>query len=413
MWGTSMKFLLKMNRTLLLLGVATLLPVTALHAQEPYKIGVSGMFTGPISSYYAGQAEGIRVYFDAVNANGGIDGHPVEVTFRDNRGDPSVAAADAQAFVDSDVLTGTLLSASNTYPGFSQATIRGELPVVNGSWCYGPSVPGGGPEVAGNFFCSGFSGLAPANAFVKFFEDEIAKIVDEKKAAYALTDAPGNVVSIQKAIRDPLEHNGWVPGGYFSTAPLTTTDYGPAARAIIASGAKAVLTFCPTDCEIQYIRALRAAGFKGPIVASVGSAESQFAALRDENLYLQVNTSLASEGKPIHKKIAEAAQQFKSRAEASDLNDGWAVAVAIEKGLRECGFPCDREKLTGIFNANFTVDDQDYIDLVGGKITWGPGVHHMTSKVFHVVRWSEAEGRFVRFGSDIAVEDPGLVFPKL
>jgi ABC-type branched-subunit amino acid transport system substrate-binding protein len=347
-----------------------------------------------------------------LNANGGINGHPVNVTFRDNRGDPAVAAADAQAFIDGDVLTASLFSASNTVPGFAQAITRSNLPTVNASWCYGPSVPGGGPKVAENYFCAGFSPLANVLTFVEVF-DKFAKMVGPNpRAAYAGTDAPGNVVAFTKMFIPMVEQRGWAKGAYLSATPFSTTDYSPAARAIIDSGAKAAIVYCPADCSLQYIRALRAAGFKGPITAVLASSEPEFRAFKDPELYLVVNNSLLAENKPVHKKIADAAKRFNARATAGDLLDGWFVGMVIEKGLKACGFPCSREKLTQIFNANFSLDDQDAVDLIGGKIAWSSSVHHLKTKAFRIVHWNNDKQQFVNFGDPVVVEDPGLVFPK-
>lgn len=400
-----MRHLIAASAAVMVLGTASA------HAQD-YKLGVSAMLTGPISSLYAAQAEGIRVFFDDVNAAGGINGHRVSVTFRDNRGDPSVAASDAQAFVDGDVLGASLLSASNTVPGFAQAATRASLPVVNASWCYGPSVPGGGPKIAESYFCAGFSPLGDVYALGALFDKLAERLGKGQQPGFAGTDAPGNVVGFKKALIPLVEHQGWAKNGYLAAVPFSTTDYTPAARALISSGAKAVIVWCPADCALQYIRALRASGFKGPIASTVASSEPEFRALKDPELYLVLHNSLVSEGKPIHKKIEAAAKRFNARAPANDLLGGWFVGMAFAKGLKACGSSCSREALVKIFNANFTLDDADAVDLISGKLTWNPGLHHLKKKSFQVVHWDNAKGNFVRFGSPLDVEDPGLVFPK-
>jgi ABC-type branched-subunit amino acid transport system substrate-binding protein len=403
---------LKRMRHLVAVAAATVaLGAVGAHAQD-YKLGVSAMLTGPISSLYAAQAEGIRVFFDAVNANGGINGHRVSVTFRDNRGDPSVAASDAQAFVDGDVLGASLLSASNTVPGFAQVATRAALPVVNASWCYGPSVPGGGPKIADSYFCAGFSPLGDVYAIDALFTKFAERLGKGAQPGFAGTDAPGNVVGFKKALIPLVEHHGWKTGGYLAAVPFSTTDYTPAARALISSGAKAIVVWCPADCALQFIRALRSSGFNGPLAAVLASSEPEFRALKDPELYLILHNSLISEGKPVHKKIAEAAKRFNARAPANDLLGGWYVGMAYAKGLKECGFPCTREKLVKIFNANFTLDDADAVDLVSGKLTWNAKVHSLKDKSFQVVHWDNAKGDFVRYGKTLDVEDPGLVFPK-
>jgi branched-chain amino acid transport system substrate-binding protein len=51
-------------------------------AQEQYTIGLSGLLTGPGASTTAPTIEAIRIYFDKVNAAGGINGRKVNLTIR-------------------------------------------------------------------------------------------------------------------------------------------------------------------------------------------------------------------------------------------------------------------------------------------------------------------------------------------
>src|SRR5713226_106727 len=76
---------------LTLLLVATL--IVPAHAVDPYRIGMS-------ASIYAPAFDAYKVYFKRINDAGGINGHPVEITFEDDRGEPSRAAANAKKFGD-------------------------------------------------------------------------------------------------------------------------------------------------------------------------------------------------------------------------------------------------------------------------------------------------------------------------
>ena len=163
---------------------------------------------------------------------------------------------------------------------------------------------------------------------------------------------------------------------------------------------------------MQYVRAPRAAGFKGPITSELASAEPEFRSFKDTELYLLLHNSLISDDKPVHKKVVAAAKQFNAKAAAGDLLDGWLVGMVIEKGLRNCGFPCSRQKLTEILNNNFSIDSQDSLDLIAGKIVWTPEVHNLKIRYFRIVHWSDQSQSFENFGDPVSIEDPGLVFPK-
>jgi ABC-type branched-subunit amino acid transport system substrate-binding protein len=54
-------------------------------AQNPVRIGMVAGFTGPVASLVQESAEGARLYFDAVNAQGGIKGQSLELVTLDDK----------------------------------------------------------------------------------------------------------------------------------------------------------------------------------------------------------------------------------------------------------------------------------------------------------------------------------------
>jgi len=63
------------------------------------KVGVIAPLTGPASTL-APATDGIKAYFDEVNAKGGIDGHKVKVIIKDDAYDPSKTPGQARALVE-------------------------------------------------------------------------------------------------------------------------------------------------------------------------------------------------------------------------------------------------------------------------------------------------------------------------
>jgi len=60
--------------------------------KEPYKIGCNFELTGPLSGILAYAKNGLILEQERVNAQGGIDGHPLELIFEDNGTDVNKAA---------------------------------------------------------------------------------------------------------------------------------------------------------------------------------------------------------------------------------------------------------------------------------------------------------------------------------
>ncbi|MDO8635473.1 MAG: ABC transporter substrate-binding protein, partial [Dehalococcoidia bacterium] len=68
-------------------------PAAPVAKGEPYKIGMTAALTGPAAGTAGPEAEGFRLYMQKLNDSGGINGHPVELTVQDDRGEPTQAAS--------------------------------------------------------------------------------------------------------------------------------------------------------------------------------------------------------------------------------------------------------------------------------------------------------------------------------
>ncbi|WP_321962182.1 ABC transporter substrate-binding protein [Paraburkholderia sp. J7] len=66
---------------------------------EPVWFGVSGPLTGPNAQYGAQWQAGFDLALDQINAQGGINGHPLRYVFEDSQSDPRQAVTIAQKFV--------------------------------------------------------------------------------------------------------------------------------------------------------------------------------------------------------------------------------------------------------------------------------------------------------------------------
>jgi len=72
------------------------------HEPSPIKIGMSVALTGNNKDYGIEIKQGVEIYFDKVNAAGGIDGHKLELIVLDDRYIPEDAAANVRQLIDKD-----------------------------------------------------------------------------------------------------------------------------------------------------------------------------------------------------------------------------------------------------------------------------------------------------------------------
>jgi branched-chain amino acid transport system substrate-binding protein len=89
---------------------------------EPIKVGVSMALSGPLAAIGSANIDGLRAALAAVNSEGGIDGHEIELIVKDDAYDPARATANAQAFVGQDGVFVNLLQ-------ISEASITGSRPI--------------------------------------------------------------------------------------------------------------------------------------------------------------------------------------------------------------------------------------------------------------------------------------------
>src|ERR1043165_8142442 len=73
-------------------------------AEGTLRIGMVAGFTGPVAGIVQESAEGAKLYFDSVNAQGGIKGQNVELVTHDDKYDNAAAAAGAKALASQGVL---------------------------------------------------------------------------------------------------------------------------------------------------------------------------------------------------------------------------------------------------------------------------------------------------------------------
>ncbi|WP_206078290.1 ABC transporter substrate-binding protein [Poseidonocella sp. HB161398] len=79
--------------------IAAAAPLAAQTSGEPVYIGVSGPVTGPHAQYGAQWKQGFDLALEKINADGGIDGRPLDYIFEDSQNDPRQTIAIAQKFI--------------------------------------------------------------------------------------------------------------------------------------------------------------------------------------------------------------------------------------------------------------------------------------------------------------------------
>jgi ABC-type branched-subunit amino acid transport system substrate-binding protein len=327
------------------------------------------------------------VYFKRVNDAGGVNGHPVEITYEDDRGEPQRAAAAAKKFAEGSLLM-INASISATYKPVMTESETSKVPLLfGGGVCPREAFPPAHPLI----FCSTSFGSKwdsrMALAFIK--EQSAGKKV---KIGFAAQDIPLSRVELEFAEQHARELG-------FETIPVvvvpgTASDFTPFAQKLKEADATWVFSWAPWGVEIGVFEALQRIGWTGNyILYGHQQAEDELARLKAPSLHAMSGNALFMENLPIHKEIAGLVKS-QTNHPANYMAEGWVSAMVLEAGLKKCGWPCTRDKLATAL-AGITVDTKG---LRGGPIQFTPDNHYRQATYYKVYRWDPAKNAIASIG---------------
>lgn len=356
-------------------------------AQDAYVVGVSGALTGPVAGTYAPVVEGLRIYVDRVNANGGVDGRQIRLVVQDNQGEPSKAAADVKKLLTQDEVSIVLnVATSSTYAPMVAETRRAGVPLYfAGAVCPKEVFPPADPMQ----FCS--------TAFGAQYDSRMALgFVKEKSEASVKLGLVAMAIPVSRGEIDYAEglskEMGMTPVSK-EIVPPPTPDYTPFATKIKDAGANWTYSWAPWVTEIKTLEALRRLGWDGRYITWAHiEAEAELARVKDGEFYVVGANALFQDGLPVHDEIRQAAQKAGATHPVEQLAEGWVSGMVLEQALREAGWPITPQKLVDAMN-RLKVDTKG---LRGGPIEWTQSNHFRTRQYYRIWRWDPAGSATVR-----------------
>jgi branched-chain amino acid transport system substrate-binding protein len=351
-----------------------LAPAGASAQQKTQKVGYIADLSGPMQDNYGPIVEGFEFYVKELNARGGIDGAQVQVVVRDDQLDATRAASIALELATSEAVNSIWgMSQSRTHLAVYQTAARNRIPATA--------------------MFSGIKEVLPPDplpfAYSAGHVFEVAGEVSGKLAAKMLNgkgkaicnsiEAPGGVAACQYA-------EGAAQAGGLQTGtvlfPPTVTEFGAIAQRMMGMEPTIVIAHAGSGQNVGLIKALRGAGFNGPILmGSHGLNEAPLInALQGVGGLdkLQIVSRFASPDSPGKEldAIRAAAQKYGKATPVSTTSImGWALGTLMEASLRQCGYPCSGDKLNAVLE-NIKVEMGS---LMGGPIQFAPKDHYGTT----------------------------------
>jgi branched-chain amino acid transport system substrate-binding protein len=325
-------------------GATALAGFNSAHAQSGGKIvlGQSAPFTGPAAQLGIQFNRGANVWFDQLNAQGGVAGRKIELRKMDDGYEPDRCAANTRKLIDEEVFA--------LFGYIGTPTSLAAVPMAKKE-----QVP----------FIAPFTGaMALRDPFSKYvfhmrasYNDETALIVKQmatldlkKVAVFYQNDAYGKAGL--DGVTLALSAQNLKPVAQV-TVERNTVEVDAAVKALVAAAPDAIVQVSAYKSCAAFIRAARKAGYGGTFynVSFVGTQ-----ALADELgkdgagvVVTQVVPSPYNTARPIAREFVEAVKKAGGDAQANFSSmEGFLAAKVFTEGLRRASSPTRDGLIAGL-----------------------------------------------------------------
>ena len=350
------------------------------HAQ--LRIGQPSGFSGSVAAGVRENTDGARLYIDAVNARGGVNGQKIELISVDDKFDPQVTVEVARQLITEQKVLALFLNRGTPH---SQALLpllaQYQVPLV------GPST---GAMVLHK----------PVNPWVfnvrATYQREAAKAIEHlasigiTRIAVLQTDDSFGADSAAGAQKG-FDQVGQKPL-LLIKFPRDKPDFAPAAKEVVVAQAQAVMVIGSAGNTANAVKALRAAGSSAQVVTLSNNASAGFIKLLGEHargvIVTQVFPNERRIASPLIKEARELAMAKGLDEVSPAMMEGYAAAKVLVEGLRRAGPKPTPKGLRDALEGMTSFD-------IGGLIVSYSATNH-TGLDFADLSIIDAQGRFRR-----------------
>lgn len=360
----------------LLLGAA----LGAAHAQ--ILVGQTAGFTGMAHAGVNEASAGAKLYLDAINARGGVNGQKIEIVSMDDKFDPKIAAENARVLIEEKNVQVLFLTRGTPH---TEAII----PHLDkhGVALVGPST--GAMVLHQPVHKNVFNVRATYQREAEKAVTHLATLGITRLAVLHVDDSFGNdgVAGAHKGLAEAR-----LQPVVLEKFSRTQPDFAPLAAKIAQAQAQAVLFIGTGTMVADGYAALRKAGSTAQLVTLSNNASGGFVKSLGENARgVVVSQVFPNERSLAYPLVKEALELNKSRG-GDELSpamlEGFAAAKVLVEGLRRAGPKPTREKIRA------SLESLQNFDLGGLQISYAPGDH--TGLDFADLSIVGVDGRFRR-----------------
>ena len=345
----------------LMLLVTALLQLAPAHAAPPFRIGNSGPSSGPNSASMVELLDGANLYFDSVNAAGGVKGRRIELLQRDDNFEVARTVANVGMLVDQDRVDALLLVRGTPH---NEAI----LPLI---------------DRAGVALIAPSTGAMILHQPVKkhVFNVRTAYRSEAKKLAEFLVllgKQRISVIHVQDSFGDDVAEGLLAGLAARQAKPIgihkfdrKTVDIAKSLPAVRGENPDAIVLVGAGQAVAAGIDALRKDGVTAPIATVSNNASTGFIKALGANaagvMVSQVFPDERVASVPLAREASRLAQK-KNMQLTPAMMEGFAAAKVTVEALRRCAGPCSRADLLR------ALESLDF-DLGGVRLAYSPTSH--------------------------------------
>jgi ABC-type branched-subunit amino acid transport system substrate-binding protein len=353
-------------------------------AQAQIRIGQTAGLTGAVASSVQEATAGARLYFDAVNARGGIGGQKIELLSLDDKFDPKLAADNAKTLIDQGVIALFLTRGTPHNQAIMPLLTAAKLPLV------GPST--GAMALHQPVHPWVFNVRATYQREAERAVLHLMQIGVERIAIVQVADSFGEDATVGALRGFGASAKPAVYERYDRSKP----DFSKIVPKILAADAQAVLFIGSGTAVVDGMKALRGAGSKAQMLTLSNNASSGFVkSLGDIARGVVVSQVLPPEramGTPMVKEAHDLARALGDKAPeiTPALLEGFASAKVLAEGLKRAAAAGNLSR-SGLQRA---LESLNRFDLGGLELSYSATDH--TGLDYADLSIIGADGRFRR-----------------
>lgn len=300
-------------------------------AQAQIRIGQTSSFTGPVAAGVKEGTEGAKLYLDAVNARGGVNGQNIELIALDDKFDPKLAAENAGKLIDQGVVALFFNRGTPQSEAIMPVLAKRQVPLIAPStgamslhepvhpWVFNvrSTYQREAERAVQHLFTVGITRIALLQSDDSFGKD-------------GATGALKGFAALKAA---PVVHES-----YSRAKP----DFSAIVPKVIKAESQAVVFIGAGTQLVDGVKALRAAGSRAQIVSLSNNASSGFIkALGEHARGVLVAQVFPNERSAVAPMIRELHALMKAKGLANvptpAMVEGFAAAKVLVEGLRRAG----------------------------------------------------------------------------